>query len=128
MVEREFIRDSSGELEVTEFGAFFHSARYFIVRTSSDVSRGFHAHRVCAQALFSLRGRIQIDAKSRSEAASVTLTSDGPGVLIPPMVWAEQHYLDDDGGTLLVLASHNYDGEDYIRDFDAFQRESDQVI
>jgi UDP-2-acetamido-3-amino-2,3-dideoxy-glucuronate N-acetyltransferase len=41
------------------------------------------------------------------------------GVYIPPGIWGSQFRYDSDA-VLLVLASHPYDSEDYIRDYDAF--------
>jgi hypothetical protein len=38
------------------------------------------------------------------------------------MVWAVQYKYSDDA-VLLVLASHEYDADDYIRDYDEFLAE-----
>ena len=50
------------------------------------------------------------------------LVLDDPAyaLLIPPMVWAIQ-YKYTSNAVLLVLASDQYDPEDYIRDYDEFQ-------
>lgn len=123
MLERSFIEDSSGKLEVAEIGDLFRAERFFIVRTSVSCSRGFHAHRECKQALFSLRGQIEVRTIGAGGEDRVTLTEDGSGLLIPNMVWGEQTYLDAGGGTLLVLASHRYNPRDYIRNFASFLEE-----
>ena len=46
---------------------------------------------------------------------------DGPasGLHIPPLVWGTQWQYTRDA-VLLVLASHPYDADDYIRDYDEF--------
>ena len=41
------------------------------------------------------------------------------GVHVPPMVWATQYNYSADA-LLLVLASHPYDPDDYIRDYSQF--------
>jgi hypothetical protein len=46
---------------------------------------------------------------------------EGPsvGLYLPPMVWAVQYKYSSDA-LLLVFASHHYDPDDYIRDYDEF--------
>ena len=41
------------------------------------------------------------------------------GLLIPPLIWGIQYKYSDDA-VLLVVASHPYDADDYIRDYDEF--------
>lgn len=122
-LERRIIQDYSGEIQVAEIGAEFSAERFFVVNTPKNCSRGFHAHRECKQALFSLRGDIEVRTIGTHGEAKVLLTETGPGLLIPNMVWGEQTYLNPGGGALLVLASHKYDPEDYIRDYESFIEE-----
>ena len=56
------------------------------------------------------------DGQSRAEIA---LDRPEIGVLVPPMVWAEAWDHSSDS-VLLVLASHAYDPDDYIRDYSEF--------
>ena len=44
------------------------------------------------------------------------------GVHVMPMIWGTQYRYSSDA-VLLVLASHPYDADDYIRDYDQFLRE-----
>ena len=46
--------------------------------------------------------------------------SDMSGLLVPPMNWCEITYKDENT-ILLVLASHDYDPNDYIHDYDEFK-------
>jgi UDP-2-acetamido-3-amino-2,3-dideoxy-glucuronate N-acetyltransferase len=41
------------------------------------------------------------------------------GIYVPPLVWASQFQYDPDA-VLLVLASHPYDPDDYVRDYGEF--------
>ena len=41
------------------------------------------------------------------------------GVLVPPMVWAQEHLHSTDS-VLMVLASRPYEAGDYIRDYTEF--------
>jgi hypothetical protein len=60
-----------------------------------------------------------VHADDGQRRAEVVLDRPGRGVLIPPMVWASQFNYTTDAA-LLVLASHPYDNDDYIRDYDEF--------
>jgi hypothetical protein len=46
----------------------------------------------------------------------VQLDSPTLGLHVPPMIWATQYRYSTDAA-LLVLASHPYDADDYIRDY-----------
>ncbi len=102
----------------------FAPRRWFLVHeVPSREVRGEHAHRVCHQFLVCVAGQVTVavdDGRNRSE---VLLDDPTLGVYIPPMVWASQ-FRYDPGAVLLVLASHPYDPEDYIREYDAFLAES----
>jgi hypothetical protein len=41
------------------------------------------------------------------------------GLYIPPRIWGTQYKYSQDAA-LLVFASHPYDANDYIRDYDAW--------
>jgi hypothetical protein len=43
------------------------------------------------------------------------------GLHLPPMTWGTQYKYSPDA-VLLVFASHYYDPDDYIRDYDEFLR------
>jgi UDP-2-acetamido-3-amino-2,3-dideoxy-glucuronate N-acetyltransferase len=45
------------------------------------------------------------------------------GIYVPPLVWASQFRYTTDA-VLLVLASHPYDPDDYIRDYETFLAEA----
>ena len=56
------------------------------------------------------------DGRARDEFA---LTKPNIGVHIPPLIWATQFNYSADA-VLLVIASDNYDRDDYIRDYDTY--------
>jgi hypothetical protein len=56
------------------------------------------------------------DGKNR---ASVVLSSPDRGLYIPPLTWGSQYQFSSDA-VLLVLASHEYDDTDYIRDYSKY--------
>jgi hypothetical protein len=56
------------------------------------------------------------DGKSREE---FLLNEPHIGIYIPPEVWGIQYKYSSDA-VLFVLASHEYDSADYIRDYDEY--------
>ena len=49
------------------------------------------------------------------------LDDPATGVYVPPKVWSVQYDYSADAA-LLVFASHAYDADDYVRDYEAFRR------
>ena len=58
--------------------------------------------------------------KDGKNQKSVTLQNPTKGVLIPTMVWRELRNFSA-GSVCLVLASEEYEEEDYIRDWEVFK-------
>ena len=122
LIELPLILDTRGSLSVGEFGKNipFEVKRYFIVfDVPSGELRGEHAHRECHQFLVCVKGSCSVitdDGKTRQE---FLLDKPNVGAYLPPMTWGEQFNYSSDA-VLLVFASHYYDNEDYIRNYDEF--------
>lgn len=98
----------------------FTPRRWFLVYDVPNREvRGEHAHHVCHQFLICVSSSISVAVDDGERRDEVTLDSPTLGLYIPPLVWASQ-FRYDPNSVLLVLASHPYDSEDYIRDYDAF--------
>ena len=114
--------DMRGNLSSAEFPNTlpFIPQRYFVVyNVPSTQTRGEHAHRQCQQFLTCVHGSCSVildDSKSRLE---VLLNTPNVGVYLPPLVWGIQYKYSIDA-VLLVLASHQYDPADYIRDYSEY--------
>ena len=118
------IRDMRGNLSVGEIGKGlpFAPRRYFVISdVPNDKVRGEHAHRKLKQFLVCLRGRCAIVVDDGRRREEVVLDGPQAGLYVPPLVWAVQYKYSVDA-VLLVLASANYDADDYIRDYDEFLR------
>ena len=117
-----FVEDLRGKLTAGEFGGDipFTPKRHFVVFDvpGKDV-RGEHAHRQCHQFLVCVRGGVTVVVDDGKTAEEVELREPALGLYVPPMIWAVQFRYSEDA-VLLVLASHHYDAEDYIRDYDEF--------
>jgi len=122
LIRLPMIEDLRGNLIAREIGKGlpFTPQRCFIVfDVPSKEVRGAHAHRRCAQLLICLRGSVMVlcdDGRDRQEFLLDDLTL---GLHLEPMVWGTQYKYSRDA-MLLVLASHPYDPDDYIRDYDQF--------
>jgi UDP-2-acetamido-3-amino-2,3-dideoxy-glucuronate N-acetyltransferase len=115
--------DDRGQLIVGELASSlpFAVERFFVVMgVPAGSMRGDHAHRECHQLLICTGGRIDVVVR-QPEGTSTTIHLHSPqmGLHIPPLVWAQQHYVVE-GAQLLVLASHPYSAQDYIHDPDEY--------
>lgn len=117
--------DLRGSLAACEFGddVPFEAKRSFIVYDvpSQDV-RGAHAHRECEQFLVCVKGSVSVVADDGTHREEILLNSPQLGVYLPPMVWGVQYKYSPDA-VLMVLASHHYDTDDYIREYDRYLAE-----
>jgi UDP-2-acetamido-3-amino-2,3-dideoxy-glucuronate N-acetyltransferase len=117
--------DMRGSLSVGEFERQvpFMPKRYFLVfDVPSAEVRGEHAHRECHQFLICLRGSCAVMADDGNNRQEWKLSAPTTGVYLPPMTWGV-HYKYSKDAILLVFASHQYDANDYIRDYDVFLKE-----
>ena len=92
--------------------------RIFFVKSEKGESRGRHAHKECWQTLVSLQGKIEVHLEDGNSKKEEKLDSPGKSITIPPGIWASQVY--DKEAYLMVLCSHEYDENDYIRDYQEF--------
>jgi acetyltransferase-like isoleucine patch superfamily enzyme/dTDP-4-dehydrorhamnose 3,5-epimerase-like enzyme len=111
-------RLTAGELP-TETIPFVPRRWFLVYDVPSREVRGEHAHRICQQFLLCVSGRVSVavdDGRNRSE---VLLDRPTLGIYIPPLIWGSQFRYEPDT-VLLVFASHPYEPDDYIREYDSF--------
>ncbi len=113
-------RGQLGTLEATKFG-FIARRFYFLTGTSTEQTRGHHAHKALQQCLFAQSGSVTVDLECHN-GTKLSFTLNGPGMalLIPPGCWRILRDFTADA-VIGVLASHAYDEQDYIRDYEAFK-------
>ncbi len=117
------LRGSLTAGELPDEGVPFAPRRWFLVYdVPGREVRGEHAHRVCDQFLVCVHGSVQVAVDDGEKRAEVSLDDPTIGIYIPAGVWASQYRYDSDA-VLLVLASHPYDPDDYIRDYGTFLEE-----
>lgn len=115
------VTDLRGSLAAIEFEDLpFAPVRLFSVfAVPSEFLRGAHAHRQCSQFLVCLAGTLTCLVDDGNSRAEIVLSEPTQGLLIEPLVWATQYKYSPDA-VLAVLASHPYDPEDYIRDYEEY--------
>lgn len=121
----EFI-DHRGDLVVGEFSRHvpFEVKRFFFIRNvPTGEPRGFHAHMECHQFLVCVSGSVKADVDNGYSSQTVELDSGNKGLYMPPMTWGAQYDYSQDA-LLLVLASHVYDPEDYIHEYETFKQQA----
>ena len=82
-------------------------------------SRGAHAHKECHQFLIAASGSFEVELNDGVYKRQVFLNRPDIGLHIPPMIWASEINFSS-GAICLVLASHKYNENDYIRDYNDF--------
>jgi len=114
--------DMRGSLAAIEFASQcpFTPKRLFVVHNVPSKSvRGEHAHLECHQFLIAVSGSVSVSIDTGTERETVVLSSPYSGLYIPPMTWGSQFHFSSDA-VLLVLASHEYNDADYVRDYETF--------
>jgi hypothetical protein len=116
------VRGNLTAIDFTDFSSFSVQRTFFVHNVPAFSVRGEHAHRKCSQFLIAVNGSLTVLVDDGVSKAEVLLNRPNEGLLIPPMVWAAQYDFRD-SAVLGVLASHSYDSNDYIRDYNAFSLE-----
>lgn len=94
---------------------------FWIYDIPAGESRGAHAHRECHQFIIAASGSFEVEADDGTERKVFYLNRPFYGLHIPPGIWA--HELNFSAGAIcLVLTSHPFDDNDYIKDYDQYRR------
>lgn len=112
---------STSILDFAELSCLTPKRLFFVSDVPPNESRGFHAHKECIQLLIAAHGVCTLEVKKADRSLKLVMDSPEIGVLLPAMTWATQTYKDKNT-VLIVLASHSYDPEDYIEDFEMYSQ------
>lgn len=94
---------------------------YYLYDIPGGESRGGHAHKGLYQLIVAAGGSFKIMLDDGKNKKSVELNQPNYGLLVVPGIWRELYGFSS-GAICLVLASHKYDEEDYIRDYTNFKK------
>lgn len=92
---------------------------FYLYDVPGGESRGAHAHKQCHQFLIAASGSFEVLLNDGQVERVVQLNKPNIGLHIPPMIWASEINFSS-GAICLVLASEQYEEEDYIRNYDEF--------
>lgn len=92
---------------------------YYLYDVPGGESRGGHAHKDLSQLIIAASGSFTVTLDDGNVRRTFTLDRPYQGLYVVPGIWRT---LDDfsSGAVCLVLASHGYDEDDYIRDYNDF--------
>ncbi|NJL00782.1 MAG: WxcM-like domain-containing protein [Spirulinaceae cyanobacterium SM2_1_0] len=110
-----------GYLAIAEFekSCPFPIARtYWVYGCPENMQRGGHAHHRLSQLLVCVAGEVEVTLNDGTEKQIFLLNQPTVGLLQKPLVWGDLRYRNQ--AVLVVLASHPYAAEDYIRDYQHF--------
>lgn len=114
--------DIRGSLIAADFASeipFIPARAFMVFDVPSKHVRGQHAHKECEQFLVCASGSCSVLLDDGIHREVHILDSKAKGLYIPPLVWGEQYDYTHDA-VLLVFASHAYDADDYVRDYEDF--------
>ena len=125
-IDFHIIEDSRGKMIPIEYPKqleFPIKRIYYIYDVGEKERRGFHSHNILEQVLIAVSGKVKILVKTPYDEEIVELNDPSEGLYIGPMIWREMYDFSNDA-VLMVLASHEYDESDYIRDYEKYEIEA----
>ena len=122
LIEFKSFVDDRGSLIAIEKGnnsPFEIKRVYYSFDNKDEAERGFHAHLNLRQIAIAAAGSCTFvldDGETRKE---IVLDNPSEGLLIESLTWREMKNFSHDC-VLIILASEEYDEDDYIRDYETF--------
>lgn len=116
------VSDRRGNLTFIEGSrniSFGISRVYYLYDVPGGSFRGGHAHKELEQVVIAVSGSFDVHLSDGRRSEVVSLNRSYYGLYLKNLVWRELRNFSS-GACCLVLASHNYDESDYIRDYDTF--------
>lgn len=99
---------------------------FYLYDIPAGEERGAHSHKICHQFLIAASGSFDVLVDDGVNKKIVNLNRPYYGLHIPPGIWA--HEMNFSAGAIcLVFTSHEYDADDYIRDYDEYKNLKEKV-
>ena len=105
-------KTEKGSLTVLEEILPFKIKRIFWIYDSDKKLRGGHRHKITRQALIAVNGEIIVNVENGVEKFTVLLNNPSKCLILEPEDWHTMFIKEN--ATLLVMASHKFDKDDYI--------------
>lgn len=99
---------------------------YWIYDVPGGAMRGGHAYRKNEEFIVALSGSFDLILNDGKNETVIHLNRSYNGVYIPPMIWCSIGNFSTNS-LALILASTDYDEDDYIKNFDLYVKEVESV-
>lgn len=122
VIELNKIHNRSGNITFIENNLnipFDVKRMYYIYDVPGGTQRGGHAHIKLQQLIVAASGSFDVVLDDGKNKKVVELNRPYYGLLVIPGIWREIINFSS-GAICLVLASHKYDENDYLRDYNIF--------
>ena len=113
IVDLQSFSDKRGTLTVIEKVLPFDIKRVYFINNPKE-GRGSHGHKKNIQAMVAVRGSLKVVVENAQKVSTFWLDKPEICLILQPNDWHEMTDFDSDC-TILVLASENYDPNDYVR-------------
>jgi acetyltransferase-like isoleucine patch superfamily enzyme/dTDP-4-dehydrorhamnose 3,5-epimerase-like enzyme len=116
------VSDLRGDLSVTDVEReipFTINRVFWVYNVPSEKIRGAHVHRKLHEFVVCVSGSVSVVVDDGVNREEFVLDDPSLGLHLPPMVWRSLYKYTNDA-VLLVFASHEYDPDDYVRDYESF--------
>lgn len=107
--------DTRGSLTVLDKVLPFEIKRIYWIYDLTGDPRAQHRHHKSRQGLICLQGGCEIIIRKYDQEESISLTRPDQLLLLEPDDWHETR-LFQPGTVMLLIASHHYEPEDYIKE------------
>jgi len=117
------IHNPAGNITIVEGGRnipFNIQRIYYLYDIPGGESRGGHAHKGLYQLIVAASGSFEVLLDDGTNKKIVRLNRPSYGLLVVPGIWRELFEFSS-GSVCMVLASHKYDENDYLREYEDFR-------
>ena len=97
---------------------------FYLYDIPGGESRGAHAHRHCHQFIVAACGAFEVLLDDGRVQRLTQLNRSHIGLHVPPGIWISEVNFSS-GSICLTLTSHDYDEDEYIRDYAGFRKWKD---
>lgn len=99
---------------------------FYIYDIPGGIDRGAHGHKECHQFLVAASGSFEIELNDGITKRTIMLNRPYYGLHIPPGIWAGEKGFSS-GAICLVLTSHGYNADDYVREYEEFIKSRNEL-
>lgn len=99
---------------------------YYLYDIPGGEDRGGHAHKLLYQLIVAASGSFSVLLDDGQNKKIATLNRPDYGLMVVPGIWRELFEFSS-GAICLVLASHKYDNNDYLRNYGQFVNFRDSI-